>query len=585
MNKQGICSAVCPHPPAIQPASVNPFREANSFSLHPEQRRGVLKSILMALFRGISMRIVHVVLPILVIFLFGSCKTEIKTGKNTYLRYETYRDIPGITEDEIASIENIKKNRKEFIYGVNSTTESFIGKNHEIEGFSKLLCDRLSSLFGIRFSPRMYGWDDLNDKLKENEIDFTGELSPNPERIKIYYMTSPMIHRTFKIFKNRNSENLIDISKERPIRVAFLSGSTTYDMVNGSWKYQFEPTFISNEEEALDYIKNNSIDCYIDESSVESIFDEYDFIKTDNYFPVAYSPLSITTNNKELRPFISAIQKYLDHNGISSVSALYKQGNEDYQRYKVEKFFTDQEKQYIQQHNAKDSAVPIGCEGDNYPISFYNSEDKAFQGVAVDVLQEVTRLTGLHFRIVNPPGTAWEELLALLEKNEVALVSELLRSKHRDERFLWLNAPNYTDTYALLSKADFPDVSINELMNVKVGLVQKSASAHVELFREWFPEGVHTRAYLSFPDAFQALEHGEIDLLMATQNLLLSLTNYLEKPGFKANIVFQYPYNSEFGLNKNQVVLQSILNKAQRFIDLDSIADRWQRKVFDYNSK
>ncbi len=429
----------------------------------------------------------------------------------------------------------------------------------------------------------MYGWDDLNVELKENEIDFTGELSPNPERTKIYHMTSPMIQRTIKIFTNRNFDKIFVISKERLIKAAFLVGSTTYDMVKISWNYQFEPVFVSNENEAIDLLKNNSIDCYIDESSVESIFDEYDFIKTENYFPITYSPLSVTTNNQDLKPFISVIQKYLDADGLYDISALYKQGAEDYQRYKIKKFLTDQEKKYIEQHSTIATAIPVGFENDNYPISFYNEKDDAFQGIAVDVLREVSRLTGLRFRVANAPETAWEELLAWLERGDVALVSELLRSKGRQGRFLWLNEPNCLDNYALLSRSDFPDADINEIMNMNVGLVKESA--HAELFHEWFPEGMHTRTYLTYYDAFLALEQGEIDLLMGTQNLLLSLTNYLEKPGFKANIVFQYPSYSEFGLNNNEVVLQSILNKAQRYIDLDATAERWKRKVFDYNSK
>ncbi|MDR2551262.1 MAG: transporter substrate-binding domain-containing protein [Desulfobulbus sp.] len=529
------------------------------------------------------MRITHILLSIILIFLLGSCNTEQRISKKTYISYETYRDIPGVTEHEIASIEAIKKNKKEFVYGVNRTTESFIGENNQVEGFSKLLCDRFSYLFGIRFSPRMYGWDDLNVKLKENEIDFTGELSPNPERAKMYHMTSPMIQRTIKIFTNRNSDKIFVISKERPIKAAFLIGSTTYDMVKMSWNYQFEPIFVSNENEAIDLLKNNSIDCYIDESSVESMFDEHDFTKTENYFPITYSPLSVTTNNQELEPFIAVIQKYLDTDGLYDISALNKQGAEDYLRYKIKKFLTDEEKKYIEQHRTTATAVPVGFENDNYPISFYNEKDEAFQGIAMDVLQEVSRLTGLQFRIVNSPDTPWEELLAQLDKGDVALVSELLRSKGRQGRFLWLNEPNCTDNYALLSRSDFPDADINEIMNLDVGMVKESA--HAELFHEWFPEGMRSRSYLTYYDAFLALERGEIDLLMGTQNLLLSLTNYLEKPGFKANIVFQYPSYSEFGLNKNELVLQSILNKAQRSIDLDATAERWKRKVFDYNSK
>jgi len=529
--------------------------------------------------RGISMRIVCAFLSILFLFLLGSCKTGQETGK----KMSTYRDVPGVTEHERAAIENIINKRKELVYGVNRTTESFLDENNEIEGFSKLLCDRLSSLFGIRFSPRIYGWDELNDKLKENEIDFTGELSPNPERVKMYHMTRPMIQRTIKIFTNRNSDKISVIAKERPIKAAFLSGSTTYDMVKSSWHYQFEPMFIPNENEVIDLLKNNSIDCYIDENSVESIFDYYDFVKSEDYFPFIYSPLSITTNNKELQPFISVIQKYIDAGGIYDISSLYRQGNEKYSRYKIKKFLTDEEKKYIQQHNSIETAIPVGFENDNYPISFYNSKDRAFQGIAHDVLQEVTRLTGLRFKVANAPEVNWEELLLMLKNNEVALVTELLRTKRRQGNFLWLNAPNCMDNYALLSRSDFSDVDINEIMRMSVGLV--SATAQAELFHEWFPEGVRTRAYISYSDAFQALEQGEIDLLMGTKNLLLSLTNYLEKPGFKANIVFQYPALSEFGLNKNEVMLQSILNKAQRYIDLDGIAERWQRKVFDYNSK
>ncbi|MDL2237098.1 response regulator, partial [Christensenellaceae bacterium OttesenSCG-928-K19] len=76
-----------------------------------------------------------------------------------------------------------------------------------------------------------------------------------------------------------------------------------------------------------------------------------------------------------------------------------------------------------------------------------------------------------------------------------------------------------------------------------------------------------------------------VDFVMASRNLLLSMTNYYEKTGFKANIVFNSSFGSSFGLNKEEAVLTGILSKAQRLVDTKGITDRWTRKVFDYSTK
>jgi signal transduction histidine kinase/DNA-binding response OmpR family regulator len=72
---------------------------------------------------------------------------------------------------------------------------------------------------------------------------------------------------------------------------------------------------------------------------------------------------------------------------------------------------------------------------------------------------------------------------------------------------------------------------------------------------------------------------------MGTENLLLSATNYMERPGFKANMVFNRTYESTFGFNKDEVLLCSIVDKALGVVDTKAISDRWSRRVFDYRSK
>jgi signal transduction histidine kinase/CheY-like chemotaxis protein len=91
--------------------------------------------------------------------------------------------------------------------------------------------------------------------------------------------------------------------------------------------------------------------------------------------------------------------------------------------------------------------------------------------------------------------------------------------------------------------------------------------------------------YINNIDALDGLTRGEVDLVMATQNQLLSIVNYLEQPGFKANYIFNHPSDSYFGLNKNETILCSIISKAQRQMDTGEIYRRWEHKVFDYRGK
>jgi signal transduction histidine kinase/CheY-like chemotaxis protein/HPt (histidine-containing phosphotransfer) domain-containing protein len=204
--------------------------------------------------------------------------------------------------------------------------------------------------------------------------------------------------------------------------------------------------------------------------------------------------------------------------------------------------------------------------------------------MALDTLNRISELTGLTFEVGNAPDALWAELIGGLESGRYAVISELLRSAQREGRFLWPNQPYCTSNYAMLSKAEYPDVDINRILFSAVGLLD--GAAHTEIFLEWFPDSAKTAKYYeSNDDAFAALVKGDIDLLMASQNMLLNLTNYQEKPGFKANIVFKYSSDSFFGFNKDEGVLCSIVDKALRYADVEEITARWERKVFDYESK
>jgi signal transduction histidine kinase/CheY-like chemotaxis protein len=163
------------------------------------------------------------------------------------------------------------------------------------------------------------------------------------------------------------------------------------------------------------------------------------------------------------------------------------------------------------------------------------------------------------------------------------MISELIPTNDREGRFLWTQNTTLTDHYALISKTSFRNVSINEVLYLRVGLLMDTA--HALLFKSWFPNHMNSVEYENSDLAFEALARDEVDLVMASQNQLLTLTNYRELAGYKANIVFDRTFESNFGFNRNHPVLRSIVDKVLRQIDTKLIEDQWTRKTYDYSVK
>jgi signal transduction histidine kinase/DNA-binding response OmpR family regulator len=139
------------------------------------------------------------------------------------------------------------------------------------------------------------------------------------------------------------------------------------------------------------------------------------------------------------------------------------------------------------------------------------------------------------------------------------------------------------DNFALLSKSDYPNINVNEILYQRVGLINNTA--HKELFESWFPNHSSTISYDNIDQAFLSLSKGETDVMMGSQGQLLMLTNYLEYVGYKMNLMFDRSYDSVFGFNNDETLLCAVIDKALRLIDTDGISGQWMRKTYDYREK
>jgi len=107
----------------------------------------------------------------------------------------------------------------------------------------------------------------------------------------------------------------------------------------------------------------------------------------------------------------------------------------------------------------------------------------------------------------------------------------------------------------------------------------------MDIYREFFPNNHNLAPYDTIEDCIDALERGDVELIMASDHILLSLINYRERSGFKININLNAPLESYFGLNINEAILCSIIEKAQHYVNTDLIEMKWSGMSFDYSKK
>ena len=492
--------------------------------------------------------------------------------------HASYQDIPGVTEEEIKAIEALKARGREFVYGMTLSTEAFPGADDRLKGYTAQLCQWLTAMFGITFTPRLYEWNELIAGLGSGEIDFTGELTATDERRETYIMTGDIAQRQLIVIRLTNSAPLRDISKGRRLRYAFLKGTNNYMDISRHEK-DFEPVFRDTFAQVYQALKNGEADAFFFDSTAEAAFEIYSDVTARIYFPLVFIPVSLTTRDPELEPVISAVQKALSAGASRQLAELYNAGYGDYLKHKLHAQLSEEEHAYIKNN----PVVPFAAETTNYPVCFYNTREARWEGIAVDVLREIEKLTGMRFEIVSTPDTQWLELLGMLESGKALILSELIRSEEREGKFLWPKASFMTDNFALLSKTEHKDINLNEILYVKVGTIK--GTAHGRMFADWFPNHEHVTEYENTNAAFDALERGEVDMVMSSQHQLLIMTHYRELPGYKANLIFDTDFDSTFGINRNAPELCAIVDKVLHLIDAREIFGPWMRKTYDYRVK
>lgn len=526
---------------------------------------------------------IFIVLISLILYMPG-CGMSLSTEPVNAEAIKSYKDIPGVTKEEIASIEKLKESRESFSYGHVTVTEGFMRHDGTYTGFIYKFCDLLTALFDEKFIPEHYdSWDSVKGGFDQKTVDFMGDFTPTPERMQTYYMTHAIAERSLSLYTLKSSDSIKAEADIDGLSIGFLTGTITDESIKRAYPVSFETVRLDGFSDAAEKLRSGSIDAFVMESVADPSFEKDELIVSKEFFPLVYTPVSLSTANQELEPIISVVDKYLLAGGVDILYELYKEGNYEYTQSKFYNSLTKYEKAYLTDLAAKGKKVDIAAEYDNYPLSFYNEEDDEVQGIAIDILNEISGLAGIEFNSVPIEDMSWTDITAKLRSGEISMVTEMQYSDARVGDYIWSSVPYISSPYALLSKSDHPNLTPPQVILKRVGAM--GGSLYESIYNTWFPNSDNLITYKTTNEALDALEKGDIDLLMVTEIMLLTQTNYREKPGYKVNISFSKSAESLFGFNKSEVLLRSIVDKAQLYVDVDSISRSWTVRTYDYSTK
>jgi ABC-type amino acid transport substrate-binding protein len=240
---------------------------------------------------------------IVIAFSITGCSTEKKAVSLETIK--TYRDIPGITFEEIAAIEAITAKWSHFVHATLESSEAFHAPDGTDAGFAALSCELLSNLFGIPFVQEYRTWEDLKNQFDSHNVDFTIRMTLTPERMKDYYATVPIAHRVLGVYFNKNSS--LNIRTERDLnglRIGFFKDAASKQLVENAYPLlEYEAVEITSFEEAAAKLQSGEVDACILNSADAIAFAGYDFIGYANALPFIYRSVSLTTANAELEVF------------------------------------------------------------------------------------------------------------------------------------------------------------------------------------------------------------------------------------------------------------------------------------------
>lgn len=214
--------------------------------------------------------------------------------------------------------------------------------------------------------------------------------------------------------------------------------------------------------------------------------------------------------------------------------------------------FTQQEKDFIE----NSGTITVGLNASHPPRSEYDAKSKTFSGINVDVLNEISEISGLKFKYSSM--SAGVKTVELLKSGKYDLVCGVERDNFKDN-------PTITATDSFMESAIVPvgkkgkNIDINSNLTVTF---PSSFQALEKVIKEKYPN-MKMKLLTTNTECLDAVMNGEADIFIQNTHILSRL---LQEPEYENLDVLPIQIMTEHTamamLKSDNEILLSILNKS-----------------------
>lgn len=366
------------------------------------------------------------------------------------------------------------------------------------------------------------------------------------------------------VLKENEKINSFNYSSFSTLRVAVLENATTYNkkldqfsQMNG---LKIKKVFCDSDEEQEETLKEGRADAMlaIDVS-----------LPSDNLRTIAkFSPESfyfcISKGKKEIVNELNlSITRINESNPYFTISLYEKYFGEDTQQL----YLSEAENTYIKQKNK----LKIAMIGETAPIQ-YKNEQGVIKGVSKDILDYISKHTGLQFEIIWTNSS--QECTKLIKERKVDLIAGIPADYETVEyrEYYTLSIPYM---YSPLAVAVNKKVNLTELNKKRLALLKEDEY----LVREYKGEKIY---FDTIQKCLDALNQGKVDYCYGSS---YSIQYYINNNGYKNIITLPQSENQLqricFGIiQPTNINLISIINKTIQSISEEELQNFLYQNAF-----
>lgn len=454
----------------------------------------------------------------------------------------------------------------------------YVDDKGNYQGIASEYLELLSEYTGLKFEVNADDWYSVISKIKEKKLDMLACVAKTEDREKYLNYTVPYLNIDVVVIAKKELQ-IKNFDEIKNYTIAVQKGNFVYENLIKRYP-NIKFIFATSNKEAFEMVSYGKADIFIGNMPVFSYFVEKELytnieVKFKADFDKIDLSMAILKENETLFNIIQKVMLLIIKNEEEKIN---KKWIFQLKEEKKSISFTKEEIDWIKA-NPK-----IKIAGDAFwpPYSFYD-EIGEYIGIVPDLVNEVFKNSGLNLDYIKT--NSWSDTIDLIKNKKLDLIDAISYSSSRAE---YLNFSNkYIGAEIVIIANNKEDNYINSFNNITdKNIASVKGYSIIEEIKYDFPQIKTIKEFDTPLEGLKELSNSQIDYFI----LDIPSFEFYSKKYSLSNLKIVgpsgYNYKYGFGINKDNAVLVSIVNKLLDSVPIekkDEIYRKWIK--IDYKQK